>query len=552
MLRLAAVAAALAPFLPAQDLTWFEGTVPTSLALRSVPESNPSTSPRTVLTDVELLPLEMTGRTLQQELDPEHSRRLVRHGLTRIELPHGGRVLAYRRAAAQTYGYLQVDAGGRAIVLLEAPASGGLSPFEPALGVSPDGLWAAATSRDGNSLFVMRLDGGTFASTGTPTRILSVPAGIEVDSVMPGRTHVFFASGDERVQRCAMADGGQLEDVGPPPVAGARVKSEMARSGDGSCVVYLYGVQPSFTLWMAGETGPARQLAAPPAKYEEPNYLPVFPTGPKMLLNEDGTRLMYTDATSRDEIYLLDTTGATTTTQVTADHNFEPYIGIGIFPTFASATLVLGVGDPNRFDVVAATTNDLPVVNLTMTGPSPVRPFQPGALDPETLSLTPSGAILIADHPIGGAMRLLAHDPASQTTQVLGDQLLGLPRAGDGLGVRPDVLIDSALGGRIVDGASAQVLLAAPAGVGVRSDVALSPTFRVLDVTAGSLSALVFMTAAGAVALPPTTQPQQVSVSNRGGLLLDGASLLYVHPLGGPSTLQTSGSVRVLVSGRGV
>lgn len=543
----------LVSLLPAQAISWFEGSSTASLALRRVDEANPSATPTTVLADVELLPLEMTGRTRMQELDPTRSRRLTRNGVTRIDLPQGGRVLAYRRAAGQTYGYLLIGANGNPTVLLEGGAVAGQSPFGDRIGVSADGRWAAASSRAGDRLFILRLDGGTFASTRTPARSLLLASPVELQSIMPGRAFVFFATGDERVRRCAMADGGQIEDVGPPAIAGARVKSEMALSGDGTRLVYLYGVQPAFSLWSVGETGPALRLNAPVAKYEEPNYLPEFATGPKLLLNADGTRLMYTDATSRDEIYLMDTTGATATTQVTGDHNFEPYIGIGIFPTFAAATLVLGVGDPDRFDVVAAATADLPVVNLTMTGPNLVRPFAPGTLVPDAIALTGGSQLLITDHPLGGAMRLLLVDPVTHAARTVADRLRRLPSLGDSKGGWPDVLVAAAGGDVILNGVSALPVLVTPPGVGVTSEVLLGSAFRVVSIDAGGVSATAFLTAAGGVvALPPVTGPQRAGITELGNLVLDGPGLLFLDPRRGATTITTSGAVRVLVSGRGV
>jgi len=549
MNRLAVLAACLAHQSPAQAVAWFEGASPTSLALRRVFEASPGATPVTLLTDVELLPIEMTGRTLAQELDPSRSRRITRLGTTRIELPHGGRLLAYRRAAAQTYGFLLVDAGGMPSVLVEGAAFAGQSPFADRLGVSPDGLWAVVPSQLGDRLHVLRLDGGTFASTGTPARTVILPAPVETESVMPGRSMVFFATDDERLRRCAMGDGGQVEDAGPPPIVGARVKSELALSGDGSRAVYLYGVQPAFSLWMVGETGPSVRLNAPVAKYEEPNYLPVFPTGPKMLLNHDGSRLMYTDSTSRDEIFLMDTTGATATTQVTSDDNFEPYIGIGIFPTFAAATLVLGVGDPDAFDVVAAVTGGLPVANLTLTSSTP-RPYSPGTLVPTAVTSTLGGGLLITDRSTG-SLRLLDVDPATGAVRVVAEQLRQSPWLGDAHAGVPDFVVPTNRGDALLDGITGRPVFRAPAGVAFATEAMFDSTLRVLSVDAGTLSATAFITAGGVVALPPVASPQRASLTGSRNLLLDGPGLLHVEPIRGATMLQTSGNVRVVVSGRG-
>lgn len=551
MLRLIFMATCIGASLPPQSVTWFEGSNVSSLVLRTVPESNPRATPTTVLTDVALLPIEVTGRTAQQELDPTRSRRVTRHGLTRVELPVGGRLFAYRRNAGQTYGYLHVLDTGRAIVLLEGNAVAGGSPFADRVGVSPDGRWAVAASIAEDRLYVLRLDGTNFVSTGTPARTLVLPSHVEVESIMPGRQFVFFATDDERMRRCSMPDGGQIEDVGPPPIGGARVKSELALSGDGAWAVYLYGVQPSFWLYMVGENGPSVRLNAPIAKYEEPGYLPDEQNGPRMLLDFDGSRLMYTDATSRDEIFLMDTSGATVTTHVTGDHNFEPYIGIGIFPTFAAATLVLGVGDPSRFDIVGANTNEIPVANLTHTSGNTTRPYTAGSLDPRAVSPRPDGSILIVDQAGANPMRLLRFDPAG--THVVATQLLGLPILADAHTAIPDILVATSLGDTVLSGATGTPVLATPAGVSIATDVLLPAHLRVLSIDAGTLSAIVFVTGDGRlIALPASPGPQRAFTTSAGSLVLDGGSLLHVDPRGGAATITTNGAVRSVVSGRGV
>src|SRR5690606_4325751 len=163
MRALVAATLALAP-LAAQHLTWVEGPTPTRLALRTVPEASAGSQPATVLANLELLPIEITGRTLQQELDAARSRRIERSGLVSVELPQGGRVLAYRRDGGQRYGYLLVRADGRAIPLLELPGIAGATPFAARIGVSPDGGHAVAVDAAERTLFVLRLDGASFAS----------------------------------------------------------------------------------------------------------------------------------------------------------------------------------------------------------------------------------------------------------------------------------------------------------------------------------------------------------------------------------------------------
>jgi hypothetical protein len=552
MLRLLALPFVTCMVTSSQSLTWAEGAAPNGLSVRFVSEAAAGATPVTLLAGVEFLPLEITGRTLQQELDSTRSRRVVRNGLTRVELPDGGRVLAYCRDSGATYGYLLVRGNGAASVLLELPGLAGQTPFADRIGVSPDGHWGVASSAAATTLYLLRLDGTTYASTGTPARVLNLPSLVEVTTIMPGRSHVFFAGDDERMRRCAMADGGALEDVSPPPIAGARLKSELAMSGDGSAVVFLYGVQPSFSLWMVGHSGGPRRINAPIAKYEEPGYLPETAAGPRLLLNFDGTRLMYTDATLRDEIFVHDTTGTTATTHITGDHNFQPYIGIGIFPTFAAAVLVLGVGDPDRFDVFAATTGELPVLNLSRTNGNLTRPFGSGGLVPQAVTVSPSGAVLIADRPLGGALRLLRIESGLGQLTLIGDQLARLPTLADAAQGLPDVLVASADGDLLLDGFARTPFLVVPAGVAFTADVLLAENWRVLGVSAGGVSAIVFRAPDGTlIALPAVPGSQRPSMTRGNNLVIDGSSLLHVSPSAGVVRVQTAAPVRGVLSGLG-
>jgi hypothetical protein len=91
-------------------------------------------------------------------------------------------------------------------------------------------------------------------------------------------------------------------------------------------------------LWHVGETGTSIVLPPAATRIEEPTYLPETPGGSRLVLSEDGTRLLYSDTSSRDEIFLIDVTAATTPVAVTSDTNFQPYIGTIILPVFAAVS----------------------------------------------------------------------------------------------------------------------------------------------------------------------------------------------------------------------
>ena len=70
----------------AQTITLAEGTM-TSLSIVSLPESNPNAAGTVVLQDIELLPVEITGRYVGQEADASRSRRVTRNGMVLVALP---------------------------------------------------------------------------------------------------------------------------------------------------------------------------------------------------------------------------------------------------------------------------------------------------------------------------------------------------------------------------------------------------------------------------------------------------------------------------------
>src|SRR5690606_20770402 len=231
---------ALSSLAAAQQLSWVEGATAADLTLRTVPASQPAAAPTTRLTRLELLPIEITNRTLQQQLRSDVARLVVRRGLRSVELPANGRLLRYRRDGGRWHGFLWIEPDGTPTVVLEVAGigSGGTAtPFTDRLGVARDGRHALASRVDG-SLDVLRLDGGTYASTGSASRHV-VPA-FAVDPISPtvGVTHAWFATEDERAWRLALGDGAVPVDLTPPGPAGSRVKEEFAPSADGMHVVF--------------------------------------------------------------------------------------------------------------------------------------------------------------------------------------------------------------------------------------------------------------------------------------------------------------------------
>lgn len=537
----------------AQDrIAWIEGTTPTAWTLRELDEQNLAGTGRTVLRDLEILPIEITNRTTQQSLRADRPRLANHSGLPRVELPGGGRLFHYRLRGGERYGYLLITARGSAVVVLEVPgagAGGRDEPFADRLGVAADGQHAGISTLLG-ALYAARLDGGIYASTQTPSRPLTFTNFVDPVSVTPGATHLFFATEDDRVWRCAFTDGATPQDLTPAAPAGSILKEEFAPSGDGHHVVFLLGPRNAMRLWLLGDQTAAVQLPPPASDYEEPGYLPEFVNGPRLLLNDDATRLLYTDAASREEIYLLDTTGASSTTHLTSDANLQPYIGIGIMPMFVNATLVAAIGDIGAFDWFSATTQSAAITNLTRTANEAQPPYGAGKLHPFAGGTT-AGAIFAAELQADSSFALRRIDAGSGATSIIATALRGAPMLGDALDTAPHVLLPSFAGDQLINGGGTPLLLSIPGLLLAPDVVGSGDTFSVTRVSLGSASVTLFLLPGGGVLpLPPQNDHRQTVLTRGGGLLLNAGTLRYFSP-SQSATIATSGNLRVVLSGAG-
>ena len=539
----------------AQTITFAEGS-PTSLTIVAVAEAAPNGGDTVLLQDVELLDLELTGRTLLQANDATRTRRLVLQGIARAELPGGGRVLRYRRAGGAFWGFLHIAADGAPRVALELPGSGtnGLGdPFVDRIAIGRDGTHAAIALLAGG-VFVVRLDGGVFASTGRPDR-LAGPVGhvVEPKSVLVGATHVFWQTGvPSLLYRCALTDGAVPQDVTPPPPQPvSELEDGMAMSGDGTKLVFLYGPHHDENLFWIDSTGPAQMLPPPSSKYENPGYLPEEPGEPALLLNHDGSRLFFVDSDVRDELYLLDTTGALPTLAMTEDAVFEPYIGVHILPRFAGGRLTIAIGDPAQMDWfgVELAPGGGTVENLTVTGAGTM-PFPSGTIAP--VQAVDTGNFLLVSEQQGADLVLRRIDPVTGAQTVLQQNVLTAPNVGASAMAGVDVLARTSAGDALLDGTTGIVLGVLPPGLlltpPVRGPV-FSASWLHLDAGFG----------VGAYWLPDGTLAlsgidfglQQIALTAGGGAVEIGSSVRYLAP--GASTVlnRPAAAVRLCLSGSG-
>jgi hypothetical protein len=517
--------------LAAQTITRVDG-VPTDRTVTAFAEASPFGPGTVVLQQVEFVPIEHTGRTLAHGSDATRSRRVERHGLVRIELPAGGRLLRYRRAGGALWGFLHVAAGGAPQVVFELPGAGAAltDPFFDRIGIADDGRHAAIAVRAGG-LHVVRLDGGVFASTGRADRQVLPNTVVALrDSVMVGTTCCFVQDRSDRLLRIDLADGSTAVDVSPPAVPNGEFKDQMALARDGSRLVVLYGPRDQMRLWSVGTAGGPVLLPPPPSKYEEPGYLPEDPGEPAMLLADDGSQLFCVDSIVRDELHLLDLVGGRPPLQITEDAIFQPYIGVHILPKFRGGSLVLAIGDPQRMDWFRATLTPTGgvVANLTGTG-SLLPPFVSGALDP-VQAATVGGDLLVTEQ-TGNGLALRRLDPGTATHAVVQQDLLAAPVVGSAVAGRPADLFVPGVGGDRIWRADGALFAAAPPGV-LLSATVHGPDYSASWVSLASGWGMVayWLHDGTIVGGPVEFDVRQVALSGTGALLTVGSVVRFAAP----------------------
>ncbi|MEZ5988777.1 MAG: hypothetical protein R3F30_06585 [Planctomycetota bacterium] len=537
-----------APGLRAQKLCLAEGAQPGALTLVVRSEAGLGQNPVTLRQGLELLPIELCQRTAQQELRTDRPRRLLRQGLVRVELPGGRRLFRYRLSGGKQWGFLLVLADGDARILLELPgvgATGLEDPFTDRVGVGPDGLHALLATAAG-ALYLGRLDGQAWASTKAPTRPLTVTGVPEPLSLAVGTKVAWFVTDKPALYRVALADVAQPTDVSPPAVTAGEFKDQVALSGDGSKLCVLYGPKKQYHLYLLGEAGGATRLTSTAAKYEEPGYLPETVGGPKLLLNDDGSRLYYVDATVRDELYLVDTAKPTAPLQITADAHFQPYIGTGVLPIFALARLLVAIGDPQKLDWFAADAGAGTVTNLTGTGAATKPPFGTGQIDLAN-SMTVGNEGWILDRTTPGPVLHRVPLAGGKTSTVA---LSAAPSWGDALGVAPDLVLPRAAGDLLVDDAGALLLPLLP-GLGYESPVRMAG-LRSFEVRYLGVAFPCLLTDSGSLfVLPPVAEPFHSGLSPAGAWVAHGTTELLHLTAQGLQRLPRTTALRYVLSGAG-
>lgn len=305
------------------------------------------------------------------------------------------RVFLYRRTGTPVYGLFAATASAGVRVLIERNGIGpgaSLSPFHPAIGVSPDGqsiAVAAASYSQGigglGDAWLIRVDGTPLP--GASQSIVEL-TGVADDEVEGGS--LFFAGGslyavaEERLV-AAPADGSAgftPLSLGLPP--SWEVVEETLLSSDESTLFFLAGPSESqvdlYRLVLAGMT--LQNVTQSPSAIEPPGYMPGTKTGPHLAVNADGSMVAYDiEIQNGHELYVRSVGPVTgPPLHVTPDLNFEHSIddvsgltaGGAKFRFFADS----GTQDADLYEVSMLGGGAISLKNLTQTSGAPV-PFFP-------------------------------------------------------------------------------------------------------------------------------------------------------------------------------
>jgi hypothetical protein len=388
------------------------------------------------LQDLQLLALDHSGRTQQEELYPERPRLRadLPGGVTRLVLPFGaGSLYRYVRGVGgvQHYGFLVVRAGALPRVALELQGHGPAfaDPFVATVGVAPDGrsFLVATSVAAGGDLYEVPLVEGSLPALRTSA---VAPQAFSPDGLWLGRDFGFgiAPTGAWRFPRVA---GGTATAVPVPQGTtwtGQAVMNRARRHALAST-----GSDPlQRDTWVFGPTGVAVRASRAPAEIADAGFAPQHGGGPWMALSDDGTLAAWAETTVvvtvpptvpptvvRD-VRLQRVASPTAGPVVTGDdYLLDTLDEIGRMSFYRPTELTYAAGEVNdpAEQGLAATDffgaslgpNDQPILrNLSVTSGDPSVPFTAGIP-----TLTPATV-----HALGGE-RLLIHDDDAEELQLL-------------------------------------------------------------------------------------------------------------------------------------
>jgi hypothetical protein len=347
------------------------------------------------LSGVRLLDLEVSGRTLMNELLPDHPR--LRHdvpGGARIELPLGqGSLYHYQRpdasAAPDGFGLFLVGADGIARSVLELPgtgAAGDVDPLVTTIGVAPTGdavLVATTVAAGGDLLEVDLVTNVAVDRTASLPPLAFATGGLRL---APAWGVGASATG---LQRFARAPGAQAAAVTFPAATPSFFQGDVVVSEDGSAAVTVAGASAgSLDVFAFGASGDATQLSFTGGPLTGGGFLPGKLYGPHLAIAPDGSRCGWRAEGISREVFVADVTLAPTSSQLTSDARFTSTLdetaGLWFFSPTSLLFMVGDTDDPvlggvDAGDVYRADLGPAPgqvtLTNVSLTSGDAVEPF---------------------------------------------------------------------------------------------------------------------------------------------------------------------------------
>lgn len=339
------------------------------------------------------LPLRLAGRAAADLLDASLPQRVDLSGDSAVRLADGGLLIRFHDAANAESGLLHVASDGTTSVLLARPDVGGSPALIATIGVSAFEPRAALVEDENvtgrGDVWLVRFDGGSFASTGTAARL--VTAGATVPDATPtslvfARGSLWYVDADSTLLRAPTDGSADAAAVALPPSAGqapATVSGEIAVSADGSTLTFLAGHdEKSWDLYVADAAGTATNLTQAAGQYPSIGQLPRVPRGPFVSLSPDGSRITYALEHPDFDLYTRRSDGSDLPQPLTEDSQFDGSIADGATVITFAARVLFSMGRTGTtHDFYRATlgAGGAALRNLTATSGSTTLPFAKGS-----------------------------------------------------------------------------------------------------------------------------------------------------------------------------
>jgi len=338
-------------------------------------------------------PLRLAGRAAADLLDATLPQRADLAGVPAVRLADGGLLIRFHDAANAESGLLHVASDGTTSVLLARPDVGGSPALVATIGVSAFEPRAALVEDEKltgrGDVWLVRFDGGSFASTGTAARC--VTAGATLPDATPSsltfaRGSLWCVDADSTLMRAPTDGSADAAAVVLPLSAGlppAMLSNEIAVSGDGSTLAFLGGVnEQSWDLYVADAAGGAANLTRAPGRYPSIGQLPREPNGPFVSLSPDGSRITYALEHPDFDLYTRRSDGSDAPQPLTEDPQFDGSISDGSTVITFAARVFFSMGrTPATHDFYRAAVGagGPAFANLTATSGSTTLPFAKGS-----------------------------------------------------------------------------------------------------------------------------------------------------------------------------